>query len=79
MSASNNHIFGNVADTNPEHGITVDSSSAGNIIVKNHATLNVVSDMDDESAAGANTWNPNNICDTQSGSVPPGVCNPGEM
>jgi hypothetical protein len=81
-SGSNeNQIVGNATDMNVGSGIEVSAGSTGNKIVKNHATGNspVFADLADDNALtfmppGVNTWMFNNVCGTERGDIPPGVC-----
>jgi hypothetical protein len=81
-SGSNeNQIVGNTTDMNVGSGIEVSRGSTGNKIVKNHATGNnpTLADVADDNAPtfmppGVNTWMFNNVCGSQRGDIPPGVC-----
>lgn len=81
-SGSNgNQVVGNAADMNVGSGIDIESGSTGNKIVKNHATGNnaTLGDLADDNSAtftppGVNTWMFNNVCNTERGDIPPGVC-----
>lgn len=74
-NSSNNLGFG-VAASGP--------GTSGNNFVNNVALGNtnlppIYGDLGEVDGAGPNTWNHNNTCNTEVGTVPPGVCGPGEM
>lgn len=76
-NSSNNLGFGIAASG--AFGVPV----TGNNIVNNVAKGNtfsppVYADLAEITGAGPNSWNKNNTCNTETGTVPPGVCNPGE-
>jgi len=82
-SGSNeNQIVGNSADMNVGSGIEVFAGSIGNKIVENHATGNspAFADLADDNNGGifvppgSNTWMFNNVCGSERGDIPPGVC-----
>jgi len=81
-SGSNqNQIVGNATDMNVGSGIEVFTGSVGNKIVNNHATGNslLFADLADDNAPtftppGFNTWMFNNVCGSERGDIPPGVC-----
>jgi hypothetical protein len=81
-SGSNeNQIVGNTTDMNVGSGIEVSFGSTGNKIVNNHATGNnqTLADLADDNAPafvspGVNTWMFNNVCGSERGDIPPGVC-----
>ncbi len=85
-ASTGNTITNNDSSDNRGFGIAAVSGPSGNTIVNNVARTNdmvanpaggVFADLG-EIAAGPNTWNNNNICNTETGTVPAGVCNPGE-
>jgi hypothetical protein len=49
--------------------------SSQNTAVRNTVRFNTT-DLTDLSDGSGNTWNVNNICKTEAGNVPAGVCNP---
>ena len=78
-----NTVSGNRANRNRGGGISVDANSTGNTIEGNVALYNGTRSSgpdlaDANPAPSPNTWNPNNRCQFEAGSVPPDVCNPGE-
>src|SRR5207248_1855773 len=81
--SNDNVVFANRSNHNLGPGITTDSDTSGNVIKGNVAIHNgkagVGPDLADANPAPSpNTWDPDNRCDYQAGSVPAGVCNPGE-
>jgi parallel beta-helix repeat protein len=82
-SSFGNTISGNRANRNLGPGITVDSGASNNTIGGNDALHNgrpgAGPDLgDDNPTPSPNTWNTNNRCQFEAGSVPADVCNPGE-
>jgi len=72
-----NTVTNNDSSNNFGFGIAAGPGQNGNIIVNNTARGNTVADL--RAFPGtSNIWNDNNRCNTQSGAVPSGVCNPGE-
>jgi hypothetical protein len=73
-----NQVVGNKVNGNNGQGITAAQGAAGNYIVNNEMRLNAQYDAYSD-GSGANTWNKNNRCRTQTTPQPQaGVCNPGE-
>jgi hypothetical protein len=58
-------------------GIAIRFGASGNTVVNNLALYNSRGDLAEVAASG-NTWNVNNDCETEVGTVPSNVCNPGE-
>jgi hypothetical protein len=83
--STGNTITNNNSSNNLGFGIAASMPGAsGNIFVNNVALGNtfipgVYGDLGEVDGAGPNTWNNNNTCNTQVGTVPPGVCGPTEM
>jgi parallel beta-helix repeat protein len=82
--SNDNVVSGNRATHNLGPGITADSDTSGNVfelnVARNNGQAGVGPDVADANPAPSpNTWNPNNRCDYEGGSVPAGVCNPGEQ
>jgi len=67
--ATNNNIFVNTVkfNGNSAQGGTCDNPAAGTF-----------HDLSEAVAGQGNTWNANNVCHTQTGNIPAGVCNPNE-
>ena len=82
--ATGNTITNNDSSNNLGFGIAASGiGTSGNNIVNNVALGNtfipgLYADLGEVSGAGPNTWNDNNTCNTETGTVPPGVCNAGE-
>jgi parallel beta-helix repeat protein len=81
--SNSNVVSGNRATHNLGPGITADSGTSGNTFELNVARYNAHAGAgpdvaDANTAPSPNVWNPNNRCDYEAGSVPAGVCNPGE-
>jgi parallel beta-helix repeat protein len=81
--SNDNTVSGNRANRNLGPGITLDSGASGNTIEGNVALHNGKAragpDLSDANPAPSpNTWDPDNRCHFEAGSVPPDVCNPGE-
>ncbi len=51
--------------------------ASGNHIINNTATGNALANLS-QLVPSVNSWNDNNRCNTEDGTVPPSVCNPGE-
>jgi len=90
---SGNQIHSNAVNDNCGDGIAAVLGANNNTIIKNTARFNGDStlsgqclsvaagtffDLAERSAGAGNAWNPNNLCRTQNGTIPAGVCNPGE-
>jgi parallel beta-helix repeat protein len=75
QGSSRNGIVSNSISNNHGYGITVFNKSSQNKAVLNTVRFNTT-DLTDLSDGSGNTWNVNNICKTEAGSVPAGVCNP---
>ncbi len=75
QGSSRNTVTGNSISHNSGNGITVFNKSSQNKVAMNTVRFNVT-DLTDVSDGSGNTWNVNNICKTEAGSVPAGVCNP---
>jgi len=81
--SNDNTVTRNHANRNLGGGISADSDTSGNVIEGNVALHNGAPgagpDLADANAAPSpNTWDPDNRCEYEAGSVPAGVCNPGE-
>jgi parallel beta-helix repeat protein len=82
--STGNTITNNDSSNNLGFGIAASGAgTSGNVIVNNVALDNtfippIYADLGEVSGAGPNTWNDNNTCETETGTVPPTVCNPGE-
>lgn len=72
---SRNAIFAVGTDQSIDAGLTLTQGSSQNTAVRNTVRFNTA-DLTDLSDGSGNTWNVNNICKTEAGSVPAGVCNP---
>jgi Right handed beta helix region len=73
-----NRVVGNEVNGNDGEGIATAQGAAGNSIVNNKMRFNSQLDAYSDDS-GANSWNDNNRCRTQTTpQPPPGVCNPGE-
>lgn len=75
QGSSRNAIGSNSISNNQGNGITVFNKSSQNTFTFNSVRFNAT-DLTDLSNGSGNTWNPNNLCKTEAGSVPAGVCNP---
>lgn len=75
QGSSRNSIASNSISNNHGYGITVFNKSSQNKVALNTVRFNTT-DLTDVSDGSGNTWNVNNICKTEAGSVPAGVCNP---
>lgn len=77
-ATTGNQVVGNKVNGNDGEGITTAGGAAGNTIVNNEMRFNSQFDAYSDDS-GANTWNKNNRCRTQTSLQPPaGVCNAGE-
>lgn len=82
--SSGNTLTNNDSSNNLGFGIAASGfGTSGNVIVNNVALDNtfippIYADLGEVSGAGPNQWNDNNVCETETGTVPPSVCNPGE-
>jgi hypothetical protein len=73
-----NQVVGNEVTGNNGEGIATALGAAGNSILNNEMRFNTQFDAFSDNS-GANSWNNNNRCRTQTVPQPPaGVCNPGE-
>lgn len=77
-----NRLLSNFVSTNCGTGIRAIGSAASNVMESNTARFNGQGsaggyDMAQYSS-GSNTWNTNNTCNTQGGTIPAGVCTPYE-
>jgi parallel beta-helix repeat protein len=70
--ASNNNGFG----IRTGFGNQIGPRTSGNVIVNNTAIGNVLADL--SQVDGENSWNNNNRCNSEEGTVPSSVCNPDE-
>lgn len=83
--STGNTITNNNSSNNLGFGIAASGAgTSGNNFVNNVALGNtfipgVYGDLGEVDGAGPNMWNNNNTCNTEVGTVPPGVCGPGEM
>ena len=75
-NSSNNLGFGIAASG--VFGTPVSENNIVNNIAKGNTAVFGYADLGEVSGAGPNTWNKNNVCNTEVGTVPTGVCNPGE-
>jgi len=75
--STGNVVTRNHSSDNSGLGIAVGPETNGNLFAKNTARGNTVADLF-AFPATQNTWLENNRCNTESGAVPPSVCNPGE-
>jgi parallel beta-helix repeat protein len=81
--SNDNTVTGNRSNRNLGPGITADAGTSGNVVEGNVAVHNgtprVGPDLADANPMpSANNWDPDNRCHYEAGSVPEGVCNPGE-
>jgi len=81
--SNDNTVTGNRSNRNLGPGITADAGTSGNLIEGNVAINNgkagVGPDLADANdPPSPNTWDPDNRCHYEAGSVPSDVCNPGE-
>jgi parallel beta-helix repeat protein len=74
--STGNTVANNDSSNNFGFGIAAGPGNNGNDIVNNTARGNTVADL--RGFLSSNTWNDNNRCNTESGTVPGTVCNPGE-
>jgi len=90
QGSSRNTFTGNSISNNCGNGVAVLNKSSQNTFALNVARFNGAgscpappngtgfADLNDGSTGTGNTWNNNNICKKEAGSVPAGVCNPFE-
>ena len=77
-ASTGNQVVGNQVNGNNGEGIATALGAAGNSILNNEMRFNTQFDAFSDDS-GANSWNNNNRCRTQTSPQPPaGVCNPGE-
>ena len=75
--STGNVVTRNDSSNNRGLGIAVGPDTNGNLFTNNTARGNIVADLF-AFPGTENTWLDNNRCNTESGAVPPSVCNPGE-
>ena len=75
--SSGNVVTRNDSSNNRGLGIAVGPDTNGNLFTNNTARGNTVADLF-AFPGTENTWLDNNRCNTESGAVPPSVCNPDE-
>jgi parallel beta-helix repeat protein len=74
--STGNTLANNDSSSNVGFGIAAGPGNNGNNILNNTARDNTVADL--RGFLSSNTWNDNNRCNIESGTVPSTVCNPGE-
>jgi parallel beta-helix repeat protein len=75
--STGNVVTRNNSSNNRGLGIAVGPDTNGNLFTNNIARGNIVADLF-AFPGTENTWLDNNRCNSESGAVPPSVCNPGE-